>query len=159
MFESDSEYYCEGQENLSVTDFIRASLEADSQSFVNEPYRKVYDEYIKGYDEGKAQDVIIRSLLDSPDRQTAFVTAELSVDKYRITVKNLSQALTTTGSYLTVQVPKAIMYYLDRRLEDKIISLRAALNAAESSELQEKMMKEIVKFQKLQNKVKMKLKR
>ena len=95
QFPSDSPFYRE-DETTSVAEFIDNSL--DGIPFANEIYRKVYDAYFVFYDEGEEQDHIIKKLLDDPDRTIAFVVAELSVEKYNLSVKDFSRSLTTRAS-------------------------------------------------------------
>jgi len=159
-FESDSDYYSGDEtDKPTVADFIRDSLEADEASFVNTPYRKAYEAYMKLYDEGWRQDDIIKSLLNSPDRMVAGVAAELSLEKYQLTVKNFEDSLTTTSSWLVNFVPRAILLYADKRIEDRLGELRKALSATPETDLQINIMKEIVLLQNAQKKVKEKLKR
>ena len=112
QFPSDSPFYRE-DETTSVAEFIDNSL--DGVPFANEIYRKVYDAYFVLYDEGEEQDHIIKKLLDDPDRTIAFVVAELSVEKYNLSVKDFSRSLTTRASWLVSYVPRAILVYQDKQ--------------------------------------------
>ena len=112
QFPSDSPFYRE-DETTSVAEFIDNSL--DGVPFANEIYRKVYDAYFILYDEGEEQDHIIKKLLDDPDRTIAFVVAELSVEKYNLSVKDFSRSLTTRASWLVSYVPRAILVYQDKQ--------------------------------------------
>lgn len=134
-FESDSDFYT-GSEDFkpTVADFIRASLEADQVTFLNTALWRTYEAYMKEYDEGYDQPDIIRTLLNSPDRTVAFVTAELSMEKHQITVKNFEAALTTTSSWLVTYVPKALFVYADRRIENECQELSRALAVAGEEE-------------------------
>lgn len=134
-FESDSDFYSGNEDNKpTVADFIRASLEADGVTFLNPALWQTYEAYMKEYDEGYDQPDIIRTLLNSPDRTVAFVTAELSVEKHQITVKNFEDALTTTSSWLVAFVPKALFVYADRRIENECQELSKALAVAGEEE-------------------------
>ena len=156
-FESDSEYYSGSEEEKpTVTDFIRDALEADGTRMANSVYRTIYDSYIAGYDAGQPQDVIVRSLLNSEDRQVADVTAQLSTEKYQLTVRNFEAALTTTPSWLAFFVPKAILFYAERRIQDRIDYLRHSLAGADPARM-EAMMREMVRLQTAQRSVKRKL--
>lgn len=156
-FESDSDYYS-GNENdkPTVADFIRSSLEADGTTFLNSALRKVYDAYMKEYDEGYDQQDIIKSLLNSPDTELAFVTAELSTERHQLTVENFEKALTTKSSWLVNFVPKAILVYLEKRIENRLNELiRELADASEDRQIE--IMSEMQKLKAAQKKVKVKL--
>ena len=131
-FESDSEYYS-GDESCkpTVCDFIRDALESDGTKMANSAYAAVYDAYIGLYDRGLPQDVIVKTLLDSQDRRIAAVTAELSAEKYRLSVSALKDAMTTVPSWLVAQLPKTIMLYAERRIQDRINGIRRSLAEAD----------------------------
>jgi len=134
-FESDSEYYS-GDEGCkpTVCDFIRDALESDGTKMANSAYAAVYDAYTSLYDRGLPQDVIVKTLLDSPNRTVAAVTAALSEEKYKISVSALKDAMTTVPSWLVAQLPKAIMLYAERRIQDRINIIRKALPDADEQE-------------------------
>lgn len=131
-FESDSEYYS-GDESCkpTVCDFIRDALESDGTKMANSAYAAVYDAYTGLYDRGLPQDVIVKTLLDSQDRRIAAVTAELSAEKYRLSVSALRDAMTTVPSWLVAQLPKTIMLYAERRIQDRINGIRRSLAEAD----------------------------
>ncbi len=156
-FESDSDYYSGSEDDKpTVADFIRASLEADGISFANKAFRDAYDAYMREYDEGYEQDEIVRTLLNSPDRTVAFVAAELSMEKHQLTVKNFEQALTTTSSWLVNFVPKAILVYAEKRIEDRMAGLIKSLATAPEEE-QTAIMAEMQKLSAAQKRVKVKI--
>lgn len=131
-FESDSEYYS-GDESCkpTVCDFIRDALESDGTKMANSAYAAVYDAYTGLYDRGLPQDVIVKTLLDSQDRRIAAVTAGLSAEKYRLSVSALKDAMTTVPSWLVAQLPKTIMLYAERRIQDRINGIRRSLAEAD----------------------------
>lgn len=154
-FASDSEYYCaDGADKPTVTDFIRDALESDGTKMANSAYAAVYDEYVRLYDEGLGQEDIVRRLLDSSDRRVAGVSAALSTEKYLLTVSAFENALTTTSSWLVAQVPRAIMVYAERRLQDRYESLVRSLASAGADEDSE-IMREMIKIQTAQRRVRM----
>lgn len=125
-FDRDSEFYREdGQE--TVAEFIDGALAADDVQFSNTAYRKVYDEYFAMYDQGLTQDRIQRRLLNSMDRETALVAADILVEKYIITVENYRNSLTSVETQLVIFVPKAVMAYQVKRIEEKLKSLSEEL--------------------------------
>ena len=129
-FESDSEYFTEDEnEKCTVADFIRSSLEADGTVMANSLYARMYDRFFELYDEGMDQDGIVRTLLNGADRTLADLAVDLTTEKYQLTVNKFSASLTATKSWLVKFVPKAIMVYQERRLQDSIDGIRRALKA------------------------------
>lgn len=156
-FPADSEFSSpDGDENPTVADFIRNALEADGSQFANSAYRRLYDAYMALYDQGLAQDVILRTLLDGEDRVSALLAAQLSTEKYRLSVKVFEEAMTTPASWLVMFVPRAILYYAERRVHYSIDCLRRSLEGA-PAEQQLQAMEKIVKLQGAQRKINKKL--
>ncbi len=156
-FESDSEYY-PGSEDMKpqVASFIADALSSDGAAFANSAYRRTYDAYLAAYDEGYSQEEILRRLLDSPDRTVAAVAAELSTDKYRLTVKNFEDALTTTSSWLVTFVPKTILVYGQKRLKYRIDSICESLGRLPEEEQAAAIM-ELERLHKAQRRINMKI--
>lgn len=157
-FECDSEFYS-GSENdkPAVADFIRSSLEADGSRFYNTIYRRTYDAYMEQYDEGYSQDSIIRTLLSSPDRVVADVTARLSMEEHQLSIKVYEDALTTTSSWLVTYVPKTLLVYVGKKIDLKLNELRRAMTVTPDSEEQLKLMAEINRYNKMSHSVKIRL--
>ena len=132
-FEADSEFYG-GEDSQSVAEFIDSALAADGISFANTVYSQTYDEYFKLYDTGESQDAIIRSLVNNPDPRISYVTALLSEEKYRLTVDMFARSLTSRGSWLVQFVPKAILAYHEKRLQQMQQELMARLKGATPEE-------------------------
>ena len=65
-------------------------------------------------------------------------------------------ALTTTSSFLVSGVPKAIMVYAERRVQDRLETLRRSLASAGPEE-QMAMMQEMLKLQAVQRRIKQKI--
>ncbi len=156
-FESDSDYYSgDEQDKPSVADFIRDAF-SDGTRMANGAYAAVYDAYFAGYDEGLGQQEIVKRLLDSEDRRVAEVTSQLSTEKYRLTVQAFENAMTTTASWLVVQVPRAILGYAERRMQDRYETLRRALPEAGSEERETAILQEMVKIQSAQRRIRQRM--
>ena len=154
-FESDSEFYDpEGTQN--VAEFIDAALGADQIVFSNEAFRRTYDAYFERYDKGMDQEQILRELLDGEDREVAAVTARCAFQKYEISVKNFSSALTAKASWLVIYVPKAILAYHIKRLEGRQNALTRELSDA-PVERQVEIMAEMGKINSLIKRINIKL--
>ena len=77
-------------------------------------------------------------ILDDPDRTIAFVVAELSVEKYNLSVKDFSRSLTTRASWLVSYVPRAILVYQDKQKQveqNEILRQLAKASPDEQAEL------------------------
>ena len=154
-FESDSEYYSGSEEDKTdVAQFIRDALESDGSVMANSLYRNAYDEYFRHYDALCSQDEIVRKMMSCPDRAVADLTAELSIEKYRLTVRNFASSMTATSSWLVAFVPKSIIYYNERRIQYAIDTLRSKLGDASD---QTAVMQKIVKLQAAHRRIKEKL--
>lgn len=154
-FESDSEYYSGTEDDKpTVSGFIRAAIDSDGSKMANSIYRKLYDEYFRLADAGLVQEEIIQKLLSSEDRGMADLTGQLAVEKYRLTIKNFEAAMTATSSWLVQYVPKSIIYYNERRIQDAIDKLRESMDTSSD---QTELMKRIVKLQAAQRRVRQKL--
>ena len=146
-FDRDSEFYQEDGRQMTVAEFIDSALAADETEFSNTAYRKVYDEYFVMYDEGLSQERIQRRLLNSMDRETSMVAADILVEKYMITVENYRNSLTSIGTQLVIFVPKAVMAYQVKRIEKKLKSLSSDLvQAGDDVERQTFILSEITRW-------------
>lgn len=125
-FDRDSKFYV-ADETVNVAEFIDGALNGDP--FGNQSYRKVYDEYFRMYDEGLEQHQIQTRLLNSQDMVIASVAKELLIEKYQITVKAFEDSLTTNDTRLVMYVPKCLMTYQCRKLEEMVKDLSAQLGA------------------------------
>ena len=128
QFDVDSKYYVEGEE-INVAEFIDGTLAEDDEDFVNQSYRKVYEEYFRMYDEGLTQQQMQSRLLNSMDTEIAAVAKELLIEKYRITVKNYEQSLTATSTRLVQYIPKTLLAYQCKKVELILKGLTAELTA------------------------------
>ena len=131
-FDRDSRFFVEG-ETLSVAEFIDGILAEDEVDFANEAYRKVYEAYFAMYDEGLSQEQIQQRLLNSMDQEVAAVAREMLIEKYQITVKNYEQSLTATATRLVQFVPKTLMTYQCRRIEQILKKLTDELMTADET--------------------------
>ena len=97
-------------------------------------------------------------MLNSPDRQVSFVAAQLSIERYQLTVKSFEDSLTTKGSWLVNRVPKLMLMYMDKKLDSRLDAIRREMTTPEGMGRMEELMAEMVTFQRLQKTVKEKMK-
>ena len=156
-FETDSPYYSGSEEEKpTVAQFIREALEDDDTVFANSAYRSLYDAYMRLYDSGLDQNTIVKSLLDGEDRTLAGLAGSFSTEKYQLTVGAFEASLTSKTTFLVSGVPKAIMVYAERRVQDRLDTIRRSLAAAPAEE-QLVMMQEMVRLQAAQRRIRKKI--
>lgn len=155
-FETDSQFYAEEPE--TVCDFLRAAIESDNSTLQNTPYRMAYDAYMQAYDSGLDGDAIVRTLLDSPQEQVRQVAAELSTEKYRITVQSFRDSMMSRDSWLVHYVPRTILKYVRSRVRQKVDALKKSLSQTSEPDEQMSLMQQIVHLQRVQVQVEDKLK-
>jgi len=135
-FETDSDFY--DPDNIwTVAEFIRSAFEEDDHQFVNLVYRRAYDAYFALYDGDASltQDDIVRAMMDGQDRVTADLTATLTQESYQLTVKNFAAAMTAPSTKLVMYVPKAILVYQLKRLEERGRELSARLKVVGEADM------------------------
>lgn len=139
LFDVDSRFYVKG-ETVNVAEFIDSAFAEDGAEFYNEPYRRVYEEYFRMYDEGLTQQQIQSRLLNSMDPVISEVAKDLLIEKHQITVKNYESSLTAESTRLVQFVPKALMVYQSKKLELILKDLTAKLAAATDEEEQAELL-------------------
>ena len=156
QFETDSEFY-DPEGSQTVADFIDAALSGDEISFGNKAYEATYNAYFGLYDQGLEQDSIVLALLNGEDRTVAAVAAELSSEKYELTVHNFSDALTTTDSWLVTYVPRAILVYHDKRISAQQADISRELKAGVSPDEAVKLMTSLTRLNEIKKTINIKL--
>ena len=146
-FDRDSRYYMEG-EIVNVAEFIDGILAEDDAEFQNGPYRRVYDEYFRMYDEGLTQEQISTRLLNSMDEEIATVAKDLLIEKHQITVKNYRDSLTAVTTMLVQYVPKALLVYQSKKVELILRDLTARLASETDQAAQMEIIKKISDYNK-----------
>lgn len=124
-FETDSRFWT--QERETVAEFIDSAVR--DMPFANGPFRKVFDEYMEAYYDGGEQEAICMRLLNNEDDAVRTISTELTVEKYRLTVKAFEDSLTATDSWLVKYVPHAILVYDAKCLEDRMARLGERMKA------------------------------
>ena len=147
QFDVDSKYYIEG-DVLNVAEFIDGILADDDADFVNQSFRRVYDEYFRMYDEGLSQQQIQTRLLNSMDAEIAAVARELLIEKYQITVKTYEQSMTATATKLVQFIPKALLAYQCKKVELLLKELTAQLAVEPDPERQVEILGKIGEYNK-----------
>lgn len=153
-FPTDSPYY--SPEPISVADFIVSALDADNYEMANSAYQHIYSAFKEMYyDEGLSEDIVVRRLLEGEDRGMAGMVSDLAIDKYDITVKRFSAALTSLDSWLVHNVPETMIMLACKRLESQIEELKLKIKQPEVDQMA--ILQEIARLQKTQKLIKDKL--
>jgi DNA primase len=147
LFDVDLKYYVEG-EVINVAEFIDGILADDDADFMNQSFRKVYDEYFRMYDEGLTQQQIQTRLLNSMDEEIAAVAKEILIEKYQITVKTYEQSMTATSTKLVQFIPKALLAYQCKKVEMLQRDLTAQLAVEPDPERQVEILAKIGEYNK-----------
>lgn len=146
-FDRDSKYYQEG-DSVSVAEFIDGTLAEDQAEFVNTPYRLVYEEYFRMYDENLSDKLIQKRLLDNMNPVISSVARDILIQKHQLTVKNYENSLTTVGTRLVQYVPKSLIVYQGKKVEVELKGLMSKLMTV-SAEEQESILMEITTLNKI----------
>ena len=147
LFDIDSRFYVKG-ETVNVAEFVDSILAEDDAEFFNEPYRRVYDEYFRMYDEGLSQNQIQTRLLNSMDNIISTVAKDLLIEKHQITVKNYESSLTSVATRLVQFVPKSLLVYQSKKMELILKDLTARLTLSQDESEQEDILKQISEYNK-----------
>ncbi len=149
LFDDDSEFY--STEPVCVADFIDAALAEDGQEFVNDIYRNIYEKYFEYYEEGLSQEKIIARLMESPEEAVAAVTKDIVIPKYGISVKRFEDSRTNDSTHLVMFVPRSLLIYKRRRLDEKVLELSATLASGGEDVDGEKVMVELKELNDMKN--------
>ena len=135
-FETDSPFY-DINGCTTVADFIRDAFESDNHQLENSVYRRVYDMYFQLYDGNPSmtQEDILKVMMDGPDRTVAGLVADLTTEKYNLSVKNFKDSMTAKSTYLVNAVPKTILAYQTKRLEVRGWELRDSMKGLSFDEM------------------------
>lgn len=153
IFETDSEFY--SPQPVTVAEFIRGAV--GDEVLENSVYRSIYESYMAGLDSGADRMQILQRLYNSEDRSVAAAAVDLTASRYLLTVKSFEASMTTESSWLAINVPKAIYFYAERKIQCQLEDARRRLSSAASEEDEEKIMGEIIRLRGSQQKIKSRL--
>ncbi len=109
---------------VTVADFIDGSLSEDNTVLTVPAYASTYDEYFVLYDEGLSQEEILRRLVMSETPGVAACVAELTSRQHEVTERSLKDSMTNEATIVLQGVPKSLLLYQDKLLEQKEIRCR-----------------------------------
>ncbi len=154
-FDEDSEFY--SPEPCTVADFIDGALAADEQAFVNDVYRDIYERYFALYEEGLSQERIVGRLMECEDATVAEVTRDLVIPKYGLSIRRFEDSRTNDNTLLVMFVPRSILVYKRKLIDERIMELTEALAGVEDEGKAEGIMVELKKLNDMKNMVNEKL--
>ena len=139
-WESNMNYGAEQIPEVTVSEFIRSSLEDDGLSFENPLYRKVYDEYYsldrtpaEGEKDEDVQGRLIKYFTFHDDSGIMRFATDILSDDHPITVRVYNESLTPEELRLNKDVPRAVLEYKKRIVTLRQTSLKNEISVAEKS--------------------------
>ncbi|MBO4525451.1 MAG: hypothetical protein J5692_02525, partial [Bacteroidales bacterium] len=85
------------------------------------------------------------------------IAANLSTQKYDLSIEELRASLTTKSTWLTTYVPKTLLTYIVKRNEQKVKELRKSLANPEAGSSEEEVLRQIMSLQEETKRIKKKL--
>ncbi len=150
LFSDDSPFFEPGVEPQTVAEFISASLD---EPMHNSFCRAVYDSFFDAVGAGLSRKQAVDRILDGEDRELSAFTADIYIDNYDISVRDLKASLTAEDSWLVMYVPKTLYLYAERLVQSRLNEVKARLATA-SDEEQTAILSEIIQLQNAQKSIK-----
>ena len=146
-WESNMIYGAEQIPEVTMSEFIRSSLEEDGLSFENPLYKRIFDEYYtiprepaEGETDEEVQGRVIKYFTFHDDGEMMkFATGILS-DDHPITIKVYNEALTPEEDRLNKDVPRAVLEYKKRIVTLRQTALKNDIAVAEKTGDKERQM-------------------
>ena len=138
-FEKDMYYGAEPSEEITVSQYIRNSLNDDGLVFVNDLYRTLFDRYFAfeatlPQDEPEAmQQRIVRYFTTSEDEILNQEVYNLILEEHTLTVKTYEESITPEDQALALTVPKSVLLYKLRITEQQCAATAKAITQAQRS--------------------------
>ena len=146
-WESNMNYGAEQIPEVTVSEFIRSSLEDDGLSFENPLYKKVYDEYYsldrtpaEGEKDEEVQGRLIKYFTFHDDSEIMRFATDILSDDHPITVKVYNESLTPEELRLNKDVPRAVLEYKKRIVTLRQTALQNDISVAEKTGDKERQM-------------------
>lgn len=149
-------------EDMTVEQYIKGSLDDDELVFVNDIYRRMYEEYFnfvagrqREEDPAKIQEAVIKHFITHEDIGLMNEALGMVVEDHPLTVQKYRNELAPEELMLAVTVPKAVVLYKLRITEEQSRALEKAVAEAQHGGDLEEVKKLVEKLQ-LINRVKTK---
>ena len=138
-FEKDMYYGAEPAEEMTVSQYIRNSLDDDGLVFVNDLYRTLFDRYFPfeatlAREEPEAmQQRIVRYFTTSEDEVLNQAVFDLILEEHALTVKTYEESITPEDQALARTVPKSVLLYKLRITEQQCAATTKQITLAQRS--------------------------
>jgi len=140
-WESNMVYGAQQTPEVTVSQYIRDSLDADGLQFENPLYRKVYDDYYaldrtprnEDKSEEDTQGHIIKYFTFHDDTDVMQLITEILSESHPITIKQYNKSLTPEEHRLNRDVPRAVLQYQMRIVDLQLSSMQKEIKKAEGS--------------------------
>lgn len=138
-FEKDMYYGAEPVEEMTVSQYIRNSLDDDGLVFVNDLYRTLFDRYFPfeatlAREEPEAmQQRIVRYFTTSEDEILNQAVFDLILEEHALTVKTYEESITPEDQALARTVPKSVLLYKLRITEQQCAATTKEITLAQRS--------------------------
>ena len=132
-------YGAEPSEEITVSQYIRNSLNDDGLVFVNDLYRTLFDRYFAfeatlPQEEPEAmQQRIVRYFTTSEDEILNQEVYNLILEEHTLTVKTYEESITPEDQALALTVPKSVLLYKLRITEQQCAATAKAITQAQRS--------------------------
>ena len=136
-FEKDMYYGAEPGEEITVSRYIRESLEDDGLVFVNDLYRTLFDRYyafeatLSCEDPEASQQRIIRYFTTSDDEALNQAVFDLILEEHVLTVKTYEESIPPEAQLLSTTVPKSVLIYKLRITEQQCAATTKEITLAQ----------------------------
>ena len=137
-WEANMVYGAEQIPEVTVSEYIRSSLEQDDLELTNPLYKKIYDEYFlldtTGNDDCEVkQGRIIKYYTFHDDPEVVRIVTEMLSDSHRLTIKAYTDSVTPREHRLSHDVPRAVLQYKSRTVRLQQTEIQKEIAAAEKS--------------------------
>lgn len=167
-FPEDMVYGAQKQPDMSVEEYITASLSEDDIVFTNPLYRKLYDQYnafsasLPEEDPVERQKKIVRYFSTNEDLSISKAVLDMVCESHPVTVKEYINSLVPEEQLLAFSVPKAVNNYKYRLTDRECKALAKQIAEAQKSGNQAQardLVKRLQMFNKVKNRLAKEIKR
>ena len=137
-WEDNMVYGAEQIPEVTVSEYIRSSMEQDEMELTNPLYKKVYDEYfmldLSGDEDSEVrQGRVIKYYTFHDDPAIVQLTTEMVAESHPLTIKAYNDSITPEEHRLMRDVPRAVLQYKSRTVRLKQTEIQKEIAAAEKA--------------------------
>lgn len=124
-FQKGHRFWCDPP--MTVAEFIDSSLADDGLEFTVPAFKAAYDSYFHYYDEGLDKNGILRKMVQEQNPLISACVAALTSRRHEVTGEKIRSSMTSEQTIVLKGVPKALLLYRDKLLEQQELALRDKL--------------------------------